>query len=257
MKHPDYQPIKQVKISTLIVDQIKSHIVDGKLNPGDLLPSERELMRSLNVSRSSLREALKILDATGFVEISQRKRTRVKSLVPGSFIDPIRRLLNEDIDTVLEVHDVRRCLESWNVFYAAERSTKEDIEQLRQNIESMEKKINKKLSLIEDDAAFHLVISGATHNKIQTHLMFSIYALIQNSVGICYETNESLDILEEHREIYHAIKEKNPELARLKMNIHLDNVLTRIYRFFKEKSKPDREAKNTLNPGPEKPVIQD
>ena len=233
----NFQPIKQVKVSSLIVDQIKAHIIKGDLNPGDPLPSERELMKFFGVSRSSLREALKILDTIGFVEISQRKRTRVKSLVPGSFIEPIRRLLKEDINTVLEVHDVRMCLESWNAYYAAQRSTKDDIKRLGLNIESMEKVITKKKSLIEDDAAFHLAISGATHNKIQTHLMFSIYALIQSTVGICYETSESIEILEEHKEIYWAIKDKNPALAREKMNIHLDNVLSRIHKFFEKKSK--------------------
>jgi len=236
MNQPGFKPIKQVKVSTLIVDQIKAHILKGDLNPGDSLPSEREMMKFFNVSRSSLREALKILDAIGFVEITQRKRTRVKSLVPGSFIEPIRRLLKDDIDTVLEVHDVRRCLESWNSYYAAERATEEDIKILKQNVESMENEINKKKSLIDDDAAFHLAISAAAHNKIQTHLMFSIYALIQNTVGICYETNESLDILEEHQDIYHAIKNKDPKLARQKMDVHLNNVLYRIHKFFEKKS---------------------
>ena len=66
--------------------------------------------------------------------------------------------------------------------------------------------------------------------------MFSIYALIQNTVGICYETSESTDILDEHRAVYQAIKDKNPALAREKMNIHLENVLSRIHYFFKKKS---------------------
>lgn len=236
MKNLNYKPIKQEKISTLIVDQIKSHIIKGNLNPGDPLPSERELMKSLHVSRSSLREALKVLNALGFIEIAQRKRTRVKSLVPGSFVDPIRRILKENLDTVLEVHDVRTCLELWNVYYAAKRATDKNIERLKENIESMEKKIIAKKSLIDDDAAFHLEISGATHNKIQTHLMYSIYALIRTTVGICYETDESLDILEEHQNIYQAIKDKNPELARQKMNIHLDKNLSRIHKFFAKKN---------------------
>jgi len=235
MNHLDYQPIKQVKVSTLIVDQIKSHIIKGNLNPGDPLPSERELMSLFSVSRSSLREALKILDTSGFVEISQRKRTRVKSMVPKDFIEPIRNLLKEDMDTILEVHDVRRCLESWNVYYAAQRATPEDISALGRNLEAMEEGINKRQSLIEHDAAFHLAISSAAHNKIQTHLMFSIYELIQSTVGICYETNESSDILEEHRDIYQAIKDKNPAFAREKMNVHLDKVLSRIHTFFEKK----------------------
>ena len=235
MVQPDYKPVKQIKISTLIVDQIKAHIVEGSLKPGDPLPSERDLMKSFNVSRSSLREALKILDATGFIEIAQRKRTRVKSIVPDSFVEPIRPLLKEDLETVLEVHDVRRCLESWNAYYAAERATPEDIEGLKRNIESMEKKIQNNQSLVDEDAEFHLAISSASHNKIQTHLMYSIYALIQETVGICYETNESRHILEEHKEVYRAIQEKNPDLARKMMNIHLDKVQDRVHRFFKAK----------------------
>ncbi|WP_161626828.1 FadR/GntR family transcriptional regulator [Desulfospira joergensenii] len=232
---PDYEPIKQVKVSTLIVDQIKSHIVGGNLKPGDVLPSERDLMKSFNVSRSSLREALKILDATGFIEIAQRKRTRVKSIVPDSFIEPIRPLLKENLETVLEVHDVRRCLESWNAYYAAERATEEDIEGLRRNIESMEKKIKDNQSLVDEDADFHLAISSASHNKIQTHLMYSIYALIRDTVGICYETDESRDILEEHQNIFKAIKDKNSELARRMMNAHLDKVQARVHRFFNDR----------------------
>ena len=232
----DFQPIKQIKVSTLIVDQIKSHIINGKLKPGEPLPSERDLMSLFNVSRSSLREALKILDTIGFVKISQRKRTRVKSLVPRGVIEPIRHLLKEDMGTVLEIHEVRKCLESWNSYYAAKKATKEDIHQIGQNLQAMEEGITKKQSLIEDDAAFHLAISNATHNTIQTHLMFSIYALIQSTVGICYETNESMDILEEHRNVYLAIKDKDPKLARQKMNIHLDNNLTRIHTFFNKKA---------------------
>lgn len=246
---PDYEPIKQVKVSTLIVDQIKSHIMGGNLKPGDVLPSERDLMKSFNVSRSSLREALKILDATGFIETAQRKRTRVKSIVPDSFVEPIRPLLKEDLETVLEVHDVRRCLESWNAYYAAERATPDDIEGLRRNIESMEEKILNNQSLVDEDAAFHLAISSASHNKIQTHLMYSIYALIQETVGICYETNESRDILEEHRAVYQAIEDKNPDLARKEMNIHLDKVQDRVHQFFNDKKIPGRSRKDTLRRG--------
>ncbi len=235
MGMPVYQPIKQAKVSTLIVDQIKDHIVHGNLSPGDPLPSERELMKSFNVSRSSLREALKILDAMGFVTIEQRKRTRVKSLVPESFIDPIHTLLKEDMTTVLEVIEVRKCMETWNAQHAAERANDSDIKRLKENIQSMKLKIKKKQSLIEDDAAFHLLISEMTHNTIQTHLMTSIYGIIQNSVGICYEENDASSILDEHQRIYLAIKQRDANLARNEMERHLDSVQARIHKFFEKK----------------------
>ena len=80
MVSPEFKPIKQEKISTKIVEQIKSLIAKGDLKPGDALPPERELISLLNVSRPSLREALNTLATMGFLEITQRHRTIVKSL---------------------------------------------------------------------------------------------------------------------------------------------------------------------------------
>ena len=237
MGKPVYQPIKQTKVSTLIVDQIKDHIVHGELSPGDPLPSERELMKSFSVSRSSLREALKILDAMGFVTIEQRKRTRVRSLVPESFVEPIHTLLKEDMETVVEVIEVRKCMETWNAYYAAERATDVEIQRLERNVESMNSNIKQKKTLIKDDASFHLIISEMTHNKIQSHLMSSIYEMIQNSVGICYEENDTAQIFDEHRNIFLAIKQKDSKLAQIQMGHHLNSVQTRIHNFFAKKTK--------------------
>ena len=237
MRQLEFQPIKQAKVSTLIIDQIKSHITSGNLHPGDPLPSERELMKTFNVSRASLREALKILDAMGYVEIEQRKRTRVKSLVPDSFVKPILSLLKDDMNTVLEIIEVRKCMEAWNAYHAAQRATDEEIEILGQNVEAMSLKVKKKQDLIENDASFHLEISTMTHNNIQSHLMFSIYDTIQKTIGICYEKNESKKILKEHHKVYLAIKGRDPEQARLQMLNHLDQVQARIHKFFNKKEK--------------------
>ena len=228
MKQSGFKPIEQVKVSTLIVEQIKSNILSGDLGPGDPLPSERELMKIFNVSRTSLREALKILDATGFVTISQRKRTRVKSLVPEDIVDPIRKLLKGDMKTVLEVIEVRKCMESWNAYYASERATEEEIHQLGKNVSSMASKTKNRERSIGDDAAFHLAISMMTHNKIQSQLIFSIDEMIRESVGIGYESNEISDIVDEHQHIYQAILKRDPELARQRMHDHINNVQTRV-----------------------------
>lgn len=230
-----YKPIQQVKVSTMIVDQIKTHILEGKLQPGDALPSERDLMKAFKVSRSSLREALKILDATGYVTVAQRKRTRVKSIVAETVTEPLRPLLKKDMATVLEVHDVRRSLESWNARYAAEKATEEDMEAMGNCITAMEKKLAENQSLNKEDAAFHLAISAATHNKIQTHLMYSINSLIQDTVGICYESQDNREILKEHQDIFLAIQARDPDLAAEKMTWHLDRIRERIHTFFAKK----------------------
>ena len=134
MVSPKFQPIKQEKISTKIAEQIKSLINKGELKPGDALPPERELVKSFNVSRASLREALNTLAGMGFLEMSQKHRTIVKSLTSGRITDPLHQLLKEDIQTVFELIEVRKAIESWSAYHAASRATADDIARLEKSV---------------------------------------------------------------------------------------------------------------------------
>jgi len=224
MVSPEFRPVKQEKIATKIVAQIKSLIIKGDLKPGDVLPPERKLISLLKVSRPSLREALNSLTAMGFLEISQRHRTVVKSLAAGSITEPLHRLLKEDMQMVFELIEVRKAMETWNAYHAAERATAADIASLEKSTESMRIKIEQEMSVVEADANFHLAISEATHNKIQTHLMFSIYDILKESLGKYLESINMSDIFDQHSKVVEAIIKRNPDLAAVRMQEHLDYV---------------------------------
>ena len=224
MVSPEFKPVKQEKIATKIVAQIKSLIINGDLKPGDALPPERELISLLKVSRPSLREALNTLSTMGFLEISQKHRTVVKSLAAGSITEPIHRILKEDMQTVFELIEVRKAIESWSAYHAARRATVDDITRLEKCVESMRIKIERGISVVEDDANFHLAISEATHNKIQTHLMFSIYDILKESLGKYLESIKMSDIFDQHCEVVEAIIKRDPDLAEVRMREHLDYV---------------------------------
>jgi len=224
MVSPKFQPIKQKKISTKIAEQIKTLITSGDLKPGDALPPERELVKVFNVSRASLREALNALAGMGFLEISHKHRTIVKSLASGRITDPLHHLLKEDIQTVFELIEVRKAVESWSAYHAAIRATDDEIANLENSIESMRIKIEQGISPLEDDANFHLAISEATHNKIQTHLMFSIYDILKESLGKYYEKVEMREVYEQHCKVVEAIKKRDSALASRRMHEHLDYV---------------------------------
>ena len=224
MVSPKFQPIKQKKISTKIAEQIKTLITSGDLKPGDALPPERELVKVFNVSRASLREALNALAGMGFLEISRKHRTIVKSLASGRITDPLHHLLKEDIQTVFELIEVRKAVESWSAYHAAIRATDDEIANLENSIESMRIKIEQGISPLEDDANFHLAISEATHNKIQTHLMFSIYDILKESLGKYYEQVEMREVYEQHCKVVEAIKKRDSALASRRMHEHLDYV---------------------------------
>ena len=228
MVSPKFQPIKQEKISTKIAEQIKTLINNGDLKPGDALPPERELVKVFNVSRASLREALNTLAGMGFLEMSQKHRTIVKSLASGRITDPLHHLLREDIQTVFELIEVRKAIESWSAYHAAKRATADDIANLEKSVMSMRTKIDQGISVVEDDANFHVAISKATHNKIQTHLMFSIYDILKESLGKYYESIQMQEIYEQHCKLVEAVKKRDPALASRRMHEHLDYVETRV-----------------------------
>ena len=224
MVRPRFQPIKQEKISTKIAEQIKSLIATGELRPGDVLPPERELVKVFKVSRASLREALKSLTGMGFLEITPTHRTIVKSLAAGRITEPLDHLIREDIHTIFELIEVRMAIETWNAHYAAERANDEDIARLESCIESMRVKIKQHSSAVEEDANFHIAVSQAAHNKIQTHLMFSIYDILRESIANYFDDFKLNYILDQHYRVVEAIKKKDPVLAGRRMREHLDYV---------------------------------
>lgn len=224
MVRPKFQPIKQEKISTKIAEQIKSLILNGDLRPGEILPPERELMKTLNVSRPSLREALNSLTGMGFIEITQRHRTVIKSLASGRMLGPLHHLLKEDIGTAYDLIEVRKAIEIWSAYSAAERATDSDITRIEECNSSMKTKMDEGISVVKEDADFHLAISEAAHNIIQTHLMFSIYDILKESLRKYYESMELLDIYGQHCKVVDAIKKRDAHLARRRMLEHLEYV---------------------------------
>lgn len=229
-----FKPIRQEKLSVKIANQIKTLIIDGELKPGDPLPPERELMRLLNVSRPSIREALKSLVGMGFLEASKGNRTIVKSLASGAILEPLHYLLQDDINIVFQLIEVRKALEAWNAFHAAKRATTGDMTRLEKNIAFMRLKLKAvDYSLEKEDADFHLAIAEATHNKIQAHIMFTLYGIIKNSIGQYYGKFDLHKIYQQHFEVVEAIKARDSEAARVRILGHLDYVESRVKRSVK------------------------
>ncbi|MBW1732704.1 MAG: FadR family transcriptional regulator, partial [Deltaproteobacteria bacterium] len=88
-----------------------------------------------------LREALNSLAAMGFIEITQRQRTVIKSLASGRMLEPLHHLLKEDIETAYELIESRKAIETWSAYYAAERATDSDITRIEECISTMKTKM--------------------------------------------------------------------------------------------------------------------
>jgi GntR family transcriptional repressor for pyruvate dehydrogenase complex len=227
-----FRPIKHIRVSDEIVNQMKTLISEGRLKPGDQLPPERDLIKEFGVSRPSLREALKSLIAMGFLEVSPAKRPFVKSMISERMQDPLSLLIKTDTQKIFDLIEVRKAMEAWSAFHAAQRATEEDIERLQFIIKEMKSAFEKGLSWEKEDANFHLAIAQATHNTIQTHIMSTIYDLLRESVAKVFTDRAKVKkLLYQHHRIFSAIKNHSPENARDRTLEHLDYVDSEVKAF--------------------------
>jgi GntR family transcriptional repressor for pyruvate dehydrogenase complex len=222
----NFKPIKPKKVSTQIADQIRSSILAGEFAPGDKLPPERELAEMFGVSRPSVREALNVLASSGLVMSYQGGGTVVMSLVETSAANPLSELIRVQQDRALDVIEVRKSMESWTAWYAAERALPEDIRRMEEIIAGMEHNLVTKQPSEDLDANLHIVIARATHNIVWLHLMQSLFDAMkqfqQTVWRAVYLTQEDHRLLfEHHNSIVQAIKTRDSQAARDAMLHHL------------------------------------
>ena len=223
-----FKPIKHTKVSDEVVNQIKNQISEGILKPGDRLPPERDLVKEFGVSRPSLREALNSLVAMGFLEV-KGKRTFIKSVADERMQDPLSLLIKTDIQKIFDLIEVRKGIEVWGAFLAAQRATEEDLKQLENILEEMKKAFEQGRSWEKQDADFHLGIAQATHNTIQTHMMSTIYDLLRESVARVFKDRSKVKkLLDHHYRIFGAIKNHSPDKARERTLEHLNYVESEV-----------------------------
>jgi len=221
-----FKKISPKKISDEIIEQFKDMLNRGELSPGDELPPERELAEMLGVSRPPLREALNVLQTMGFIEIMPRKKIIVRSLARKYVEDPIGLLVEDDIEKIFELLEIRKAMEGWAAYTASERATKEDIERLARIIEKDQENLKNKKDDAKTDADFHVAVSMATHNTIQAHLMASWYNLLWNTQRVSREKlfrkeSNRRFIADQHMRIFQAIKDRDPKRASREARDHI------------------------------------
>lgn len=239
-----FKPIRPKKLSEEIVDQIKELIARGELQPGQRIPSERELASFLGVSRPSVREAIMVLEAMGFLDSRQGGGTYVRSLAEVTMADPLASMVERKDPRMLHaLTEVRMGLETWSAYLAAKRAEEPEIERLRELFAIMEEQAETGGWNAEIDAEFHLTITEATHNTIQIHVLNTIQELFKANIMVALSEFYSKEgyvelLINHHRDILEAIADHDPERARDKMMEHLSLVEEKL-RLFLERERPE------------------
>lgn len=222
---------KQIKVKHVpeqIFAQIKSAIEAGKLKPGDKLPTEREFVNSLGVSRVPIREALKLLANAGYIETRQGGGSYVLSLLANRLRDPLHSIIKNDAEKLFELVEVRKEIEAWSAYYAALKATDEDLANLHSLAVEMEKHFEKSKKVPFDlDINFHLGIAQSSSNTIRAHLFHTIiHSLFTDYFKItidtiCQNLETQRRLCDQHLQIYDAISHHNSEGARDAVVKHL------------------------------------
>lgn len=223
----EFTPVKSRRLYEDIVEQIKQFITGGELKPGDKLLAERDLAERLQVSRVSVREAIKTLEMLGFVDIRPGDGTFVRDTNTDDIIRPLAMFLAMERNSLLDMFEVRRIFETATAGLAAERAEAEEIEEIRILVEKMQQGINLQDSEKgeEFDAAFHYAVAEATHNSLLTKLFRTVSEEFAKAISIArrqlYQADNAQVIVEQHRRVYEALRNRDAKGAADAMLEHL------------------------------------
>ncbi|MGI6224859.1 MAG: FadR/GntR family transcriptional regulator [Peptococcales bacterium] len=226
-----FKPVTEdhISLSDKIVEQIKEMIISGRLKPGDKLPSENELCEMFNVSRTSIREAVKILSGLGFLKIKRGLGIFVEEIDAGYIIEQLSPILVQQEDDLLDIVRVRKILETHAAAWAAENATSEDIAEMERAVsyssDLLEKGIVDTENLSEANLDFHMILAKSTRSKVLYRIMESLLDILNAARRVTIELpGRKKDSVEGHKKILEAIKCKDPGAAREAMLVHLDTI---------------------------------
>ncbi|HET7735034.1 MAG TPA: FadR/GntR family transcriptional regulator [Nocardioidaceae bacterium] len=223
------------RVSQVIVDRIKVLLREGKLKPGDRLPSERDLCQRFGVSRVTVREALRVLEAGGLVEIRVGARGGAFLTTPSKerLGEGLADLLSLSPLTASEVTEARMVFELGIIPLAVERATDEDIAELRGMVEEAQKALGNDEYSMAMSAAFHVRIASCTHNPAIVMLVQSFHGPMLMSL---HEAKVVAPLMghrgtQEHLQIAEAIERRDTEAALSVMRTHLERTAGRVRTF--------------------------
>lgn len=194
-------------------------LTQKKYSPGDLIPNETELAKNMGVSRSSIREAMKILSAFGIIEIKRGDGTYISENLGESILDPFLLNLLMSGQDIREMAELREMIELQVVKLAVKNAGEKDIENLSQLTEEMRQKtdsgeLGDTVKMAEADIAFHNALGNATGNALVAKLYRFIMGFFRETIEKTYaDINNIKTAYSLHAAIYSAIAERNEEKA--------------------------------------------
>jgi GntR family transcriptional repressor for pyruvate dehydrogenase complex len=239
-----YKTVSSNRMSEAIVEQIRGLIRSEQLRPGDRLPSERDLGERMGVSRVTVREAMRVLEAGGLIEIRVGARGGAIVTTPSStkIGTGLADLISLSPLTAAEVTEARQVFELGIIPMVVERATDEDIAELREMVATHQAALKNGEYSMQMSAAFHVRVAACTHNGAIEMLVHSFHGPLLMSLREAQVAAPLMGVrgTNEHRDFVEAVARRDAAKAEEIMRVHLERTARRVGR---AKAARDREAK--------------
>lgn len=230
-----FNSISNKKVYEQVIEQIQDNIMNGTFKKGDKLPSERELSEKMRVSRTSIREALRVLETMGVVESRQGEGNFICSNIEKSLLQPLSMMFKLNGGSWSDIFELRNILEIECARLCAKRATDLDCRELQAIVDAMIKETygqNRLDVLVDLDKKFHNNLSNMSKNYLIESLFLTTSNLFEKFIEdarykiISYDSaTGSSDLLIQHKNICEAIIKKDEEAAMNYMKEHMKYVI--------------------------------
>jgi GntR family transcriptional repressor for pyruvate dehydrogenase complex len=222
-----YGTVQYDRLCEQVARQLQDMIASGTLEEGSRLPPERELAENFGVSRTAIREAIKVLSTRGLVEVLPGKGSFVTTLNSEAISHYMQLLIKVRSASLLQFHEIRTALEVAAAGSAVERATVEERAQLRNLSEGIDECLaaNDKEGFIDMDVAFHAKIAELSHNPLYQAVLEPIMGTLADSRRITYHIENSPKRGQYfHHMILNCIEQSDVDGARAIMRQHMEQV---------------------------------
>ena len=181
------EPVQKQNVPEIIINRFKALIDSGEISPGDKLPTERELSGMLNVSRPSLREALRTLSLLGILENAPRRGTFLKSSPSQWPIEPFI-IISLESGNLLNIFEARHELEISVAGLAAQRRNKSELNQMKKALSQMKSHLENIEVYMSSELLFHKAITKASKNPVIIDFMGMLYQQLEGARKTVYQS---------------------------------------------------------------------
>ena len=239
-----FRPVSGVSLADAVVDQLKTLILEGQLQPGDRIPPERDLCEKLGVSRTAVREAKRSLITMGLLEARPGGGTFVRDDVLDFLTESLEWGLLLETEGVAQLIEARSLLEVECAALAAERATEKDRDVLTKIAGDTQVALDKddKNAFLEADLALHTAIAEATQNVVLVRMTLAMRSMLRGLFHAVWEIPGCAETaVGRHEEIVDAIMAGDPDRARKAMGKHLAEVEVKIWEGQTNRAQPNSQ----------------